>query len=83
LVVGLNNIPILGVFKFLNFCFQGIEIYDPSTHQVKLIVDAMPSEIKYSNSYRRFNMFSVNNNTELIFVSGMTDGCFYLLLSYL
>ena len=51
-----------------------MEIFDPVTNEVRLIVDALPPEVISSSSYNRLNMISVEDNTELIIIGGQTSG---------
>ncbi len=69
-----SKVKIPPVIRMFYFFFKGMEIFDPSTNTVELIVDELPPEIRTSSNYFGLTMVSVENNTELIILGGETAG---------
>ena len=50
-----------------------MEIWNPLARNVSTIASQLPQERSSSRPLKRFTMVSINNNTELLVLGGITD----------
>ena len=61
------------ILLFSNLSSRGMEIWNPLARNVSTIASQLPQERSSSRPLKRFTMVSINNNTELLVLGGITD----------